>query len=136
MSSYISVELRQLVVARANHKCEYYLIREEDTFFGCEIDHIISIKHGGATVEENLAYACMICNRRKGSDLGSILRTTGELIRFFHPRTDKWEDHFELVGPVITTLTDIGEVTARFFEFNNKERTLEREELIASGRYP
>lgn len=136
MSGYIGAELRQLVADRASYRCEYCLIHREDTFFGCEVDHIISRKHGGATEEDNLAYACMICNRRKGSDLGSILRPTGELVRFFHPRKDKWENHFELAGPLIKSLTEIGEVTARIFEFNNEERLLERGELIALGRYP
>jgi hypothetical protein len=136
MNSYVNAELRRLVAARAGHKCEYCLMREEDTFFGCEVDHIISVKHGGATTEDNLAYACMICNRQKGSDLGSILRRTGELVRFFNPRTDRWEDHFELDGARLNPRTEIGDVTARIFEFNNEERILERQELIALGRYP
>ena len=38
MSSYIS----------AAFLCEYCLIHEDDTVFGCEVDHIISTKHGGA----------------------------------------------------------------------------------------
>ena len=136
MSSYISAELRRLVAARANYRCEYCLIHEEDTFFGCEIDHVISVKHGGETTEDNLAYACMICNRQKRSDLGSILWQTGALVRFFNPRTDRWEDHFELDGACLKPLMDIGEVTARIFEFNREERILEREELITLGRYP
>ena len=136
MSSYIGAELRRLVANRANHRCEYCLVHEEDTFFGCEIDHIISLKHGGETAEDNLAYACMICNRLKGSDLGSISPGTGELVRFFNPRIDRWEDHFELDAASIKPLTEIGEVTSRIFDFNNEERVLEREELLALGRYP
>ncbi|HEY0407407.1 MAG TPA: HNH endonuclease signature motif containing protein [Pyrinomonadaceae bacterium] len=136
MRSHLSAELRQLVAARARYRCEYCLIREEDTFFGCEVDHIISVKHGGATTEDNLAYACMICNRRKGSDLGSILPKTGELVRFFHPRRDIWKDHFEVVYVKIFTLTEIGEVTARIFEFNKEERILERAVLVDLKRYP
>ena len=135
MSSYIGAELRRLVAARANYRCEYCLIHEDDTFFGCEVDHIISRKHGGATTADNLAYACMICNRQKGSDLGSLAQRTGELVRFFNPRTDKWEDHFVLTGALFKPLTDIGEVTVRIFEFNLGERILEREELISLGRY-
>src|SRR5947209_20629554 len=108
MSSYIGAELRRLVAARANYRCEYCLIHEDDTFFGCEVDHIISRKHGCATTADNLAYACMICNRQKGSDLGSLAQRTGELVRFFNPRTDKWEDHFVLTGALIKPLTDIG----------------------------
>ncbi len=45
-----------------NVLCEYCLIHEDDTFFGCEVDHIISQKHGGPTEPENLAYACLPCN--------------------------------------------------------------------------
>jgi hypothetical protein len=57
MSSYVSAALRQLVAERAEYLCEYCLLYEEDTFFGCEVDHIISEKHGGPTVAENLVYA-------------------------------------------------------------------------------
>ena len=57
MSSYVSAALRQLVAERAEYLCEYYLLHEEDTFFGCEVGHIISEKHGGPTVAENLVYA-------------------------------------------------------------------------------
>jgi HNH endonuclease len=136
MSNLISEELRRLVASRAGYLCEYCLIHEEDTFFGCEIDHIASLKHGGLTEAENLAYACLICNRRKGSDLGSILEPGGALIRFFNPRSDTWKDHFQLDGPAIRPLTYIGQVTARILGFNTSERILERETLIAVGRYP
>ena len=78
----------------------------------------------------------MICNRQKGSDLGSIKWKTGELVRFFNPRVDSWDTHFALEGQHITPLTDIAEVTARLFEFNSEERILEREGLISLGRYP
>lgn len=136
MSVYVSAGLRRLVAERAGHRCEYCLISEEDTFFGCEVDHVVSTKHGGLTTEDNLAYACAVCNRRKGSDLGSLLRRTGELIRFFNPRADGWEAHFELSGARIEPRTDIGEVTSFLLAFNNEERILEREELISQGRYP
>jgi len=66
-----------LVVARADHLCEYCLIHEEDTFFGCEVDHIISEKHGGPTTADNLADACVFCNRAKGSDVASIVPGSG-----------------------------------------------------------
>jgi hypothetical protein len=78
----------------------------------------------------------MVCNRHKGSDLGSLLRRTGELIRFFNPRTDVWEDHFVLSGARIEPRTDVGEVTAAIFKLNDVERILERDELISQGRYP
>jgi hypothetical protein len=112
------------------------LIHEDDTFFGCHVDHVISVKHGGPTEPDNLAYACAFCNRQKGSDVGSILWRTGEFVRFFNPRTDRWSEHFRLNGAVIEPLTGIGEVTVRTLDFNNAERVLERQALIDRGRYP
>jgi 5-methylcytosine-specific restriction endonuclease McrA len=93
MSRYISLEIRQQVATRAGFLCEYCLIAEEDTFFGCEVDHIIGLKHGGSSALDNLAYACAFCNRHKGSDIGSISEP-GEFSRFFNPRTDRWAEHF------------------------------------------
>jgi len=136
VSNHISDDLRRLVAARAKYLCEYCLVHEEDTYFGCEVDHIISLKHGGPTTAENLAYACAFCNRQKGSDIGSILWQTGEFIRFFNPRTDRWADHFQLEGVVIRSLTGIGEVTARILGFNDSDRLLERQALADWGRYP
>ena len=31
-----------------------------------ELDHVVSLKHGGANTASNLAVACPACNRRKG----------------------------------------------------------------------
>jgi hypothetical protein len=134
--TYIPAELRRLVIRRADRRCEYCLIHEDDTFFGCEVDHVISEKHGGLTSGENLAYACLVCNRYKGSDLGSILEPSGDLIRFFNPRLDSWSEHFSLEGVVIKPLTAIGQVTERIFKLNEFERLIEREALRAVGRYP
>jgi hypothetical protein len=134
--TYISAELRRLVVVRAERLCEYCLIHEDDTFFGCEIDHIVSEKHGGLTVAENLAYACLACNRHKGTDLGSVWEPSDSLIRFFNPRLDVWSDHFALDGAVIRPITPVGSVTDRIFRMNEVERVLEREVLCALGRYP
>lgn len=136
--AYIGADLRRRVVARANRICEYCLIHEEDTFFGCEVDHVISQKHGGPTEEGNLALACLICNRNKGSDIASLSPRTGELVRLFNPRTDRWSEHFCIAqhGISIGALTPIGEATVRILGLNQSERLLERQALRAEGRYP
>jgi hypothetical protein len=135
MSRYIGPELRQQVATRADFLCEYCLIVEEDTFFGCQIEHVISLKHGGSSTPDNLAYACVFCNRHKGTDIGSISES-GEFSRFFNPRTDRWADHFQLVGIRIEPITTVGEVTARILQFNHSDQIFEREALNAVGRYP
>ncbi len=136
MSRYINESSRKFIRKRADYKCEYCLICEDDTFFSCQIDHVISIKHGGSNEHENLAYSCIYCNRNKGSDLGSILLPNKTLIRFFNPRMDNWSEHFYLDGAVIEPKTDIGKVTVKILELNNVERILERLELQEVGRYP
>lgn len=136
MNRYISEELRQLVIRRARFICEYCLIHENEAYIGCEVDHIISLKHGGATAADNLAHACLRCNRHKGSDIGSIHWPTGQFTRFFNPRPDRWSDHFQLHGAEILPLSAIGEVTARIFGFNTPKRIEEREALIEAGLYP
>jgi HNH endonuclease len=136
MTSYISSELRRRVADRAAYLCEYCLIHEDDTYWGCQVDHVIAEKHGGPTSEGNLAFACVFCNRLKGSDIGSLIWETGIFTRFFNPRLDHWGDHFTLHEFVIDPRTDIGRVTARIFDFNNPDRCLEREALHKVGRYP
>ena len=119
---YLSVELRKLVAERADFLCEYCLISAFDRLSGCQVDHIISVKYGGATLADNLCYACIFCNLQKGTDLGSINWETGEIVRFFNPRRDFWRNHFQFKESFIQPITDIGSVTARILDFNNKER--------------
>lgn len=134
--TYIAADLRRLVVARGDGVCEYCLIAEDDTFYGCEADHIISEKHGGSTEADNLANACVFCNQAKGSDVGSIHWESNAFVRFYNPRTDAWADHFALAEDRIEGLTPIGVVTARILGFNAAERALERKTLQDLGRYP
>jgi hypothetical protein len=133
--TFVSTELRKLVRERAKNLCEYCLIHEDDTHFGCQVDHIISEKHGGKTEAANLAYACTFCNQFKGSDIASLLES-GELLRLHNPRIDRWREHFRLEDNHILPVTDIGKVTVRLLRLNNSDRLFERQELKAAGRYP
>ncbi len=63
MPSDVLESLRQFVAKRANNYCEYCLLPQSIVLHKHEIDHIIPIQHGGKTSEENLALACMRCNR-------------------------------------------------------------------------
>jgi hypothetical protein len=99
-------------------------------------DHIIARKHRGETVEENLAWACYLCNRLKGSDIASVDVETGRIVRLFHPRKDRWETHFRLDGPRIVGLTSVGRVTEFLLQFNRRRTLGTRQALIDTGRYP
>jgi hypothetical protein len=131
----ISSQLRTEVARRARRQCEYCLILEDDGGFEHEVDHIVSRKHGGTSVSNNLAYACVICNRSKGSDVASIA-DTGEVVRLFNPRRDVWTDHFRFEGARIEAQTDIGAATMRVLQLNRSDRVAERKLLQSIGHYP
>lgn len=136
MSRYISLELRTRVVKRANFRCEYCRLPQHISRIPFQVDHIISIKHRGKTVFENLAYTCPRCNRLKGSDLTTILIDDDTPIRLFNPRKHNWHDHFEVIAGVIYGKTPIGEATAKLLDFNALERVMARQILIEAGLYP
>ncbi len=136
MSDRISSEVRQIVANRANNVCEYCLIAEEDAYFKHQVEHIISRKHGGSFELDNLALACVFCNRYKGSDIASLTPETGELVRFYNPRIDRWREHFRLNGVVIESLTEIGEAKVRILQMNHADQILERQVLSHRRRYP
>ena len=102
---------------------------------GCEVDHIISRKHGGLADVSNLALSCARCNRAKGSDVGSVSASTGAFVRLFNPRIDPWEEHFAFHEGRIAGLTEIGAVTATLLRMNEDERVIERRLLQLLGEY-
>src|SRR5260370_14763213 len=136
MNSDISAEIRYIVASRANHVCEYCLIAEQDAYFKFQVEHIISRKHGGLSEVDNLALACVFCNRYKGSDIASVIPGRNELVRFYNPRSDRWRNHFRFNGLIIEPLSEIAEATIRILQMNHDDHILERQILRKRGRYP
>jgi hypothetical protein len=136
VASDISDELRAEISQRAGQRCEYCLIHQDDAAFPHQVDHIVSRKHGGSSTRDNLAYACIICNRYKGSDVASIEPQSGDIVRLFDPRRDRWADHFRLDGARIEPVKKVGATTVRLLRMNVPERILERDLLQSLGRYP
>jgi HNH endonuclease len=90
----VNRELVRQVAERAGHRCEYCQLPEWALLLPFQIDHIIAEKHGGRTVEDNLALACPHCNRFKGPNIAGIEPETDEVVRLFNPRKDLWQEHF------------------------------------------
>jgi HNH endonuclease len=130
-------ELAAQVRRRAQNHCEYCLIPQATFRRPFHIEHILAKQHGGLTQLENLALACWQCNLKKGTNLTSIDPETGELTRLFHPRTDKWTDHFasrmldsRISCVQIVALTPIGRATVRLLDFNEELRQVLRYEIL------
>jgi len=126
VTSRVSAALRREVRQRAQGRCEYCLLAEEDAFFAHEPDHVVADKHGGANDATNLALSCLECNRHKGSDIASIDPDTGALVAHFQSAGD---------GRIVAR-TPTGRVTATLLRFNAPARVEVRRELAALDRWP
>ena len=131
--TYITAALRRLVYERAEGCCEYCLIPETAVFATHEIDHILAQKHGGKTEANNLALACALCNKYKGSDLASLDSETGRIVPLYHPRQDRWSNHFQLHGAQFVARTPVSRVTIRLLQCNHPDRVEERALLISAN---
>src|ERR1700677_2788705 len=127
--------LAALVRDRANYRCEYCALPDTCHPGTFELEHIIARQHSGPTTLNNLAYACLHCNRHKGPNLAGIDRLTSrtKLVRIFNPRRHKWATHFRWDGPYLTGRTPIGRVTIEILAMNDPVRVTLREELIEEG---
>ena len=136
MSANIPATLRRLVFERAAGRCEYCLLPQAVAAHRHEPDHVVPRQHDGQTKAGNLALACIRCNRYKGANVGSFDPETGGLVPLYNPRTETWQDHFRLDGPIIRPLTPQGRVTVKILRLNDAPRVEERKQLIAAGLYP
>jgi len=125
---------RLLVRDRANHCCEYcHLPQAAAPFLTFHIEHIEAQQHITDDSLDNLALACPDCNRRKGTNLVTLIPATRVLVRLFHPRRDIWNHHFEYRGAILIWLTQAGEATIRLLQINTVERIEMRAELQNCG---
>lgn len=136
MPEAISAALRRLVFERAQGRCEYCRLPQVAAGHKHEPDHIIPKQHDGETSADNLALACLRCNRHKGYNVGSFDPESGALVAFYNPRIHVWAEHFELDGPLIRPLTPHGRVTVKMLRLNDPARVEERQRLIAVKLYP
>jgi len=97
------------------------------------LEHIIARQHGGTNDDANLALACPECNFQKGANLTGIDPDTGAVTRLFHPRQDRWENHFFREGARIVGKTATGRTTVWLLEMNTGERLRWREMLAQLG---
>ena len=132
--SAIPVRLRRLVTSRAGNRCEYCGLRQEHApFTPFHIEHAIARQHGGGDDLSNLALACHHCNLHKGPNLTGIDPRTREVVPLFHPRKDRWKEHFELDSAEIRGLTTRGRATVQVLNMNSEDRLVLRMELRKRG---
>ena len=58
---------------------------------------------------------------------------TGDVVALFHPRRDRWAEHFLLHGMRIEGVTAVGRATVQVLAMNDARRLELRAELLALG---
>ena len=97
------------------------------------IEHIAAKQHGGSDDADNLALSCHRCNLHKGPNLTGIDPQTGQVASLFHPRRDRWPDHFAFEGVRINGISAVGRATVQVLNMNDARRLELRAEVLKHG---
>jgi hypothetical protein len=126
------------VARRALHRCEYCHAPELVFNLRFEVEHVIPVAQGGEDDEANLALACRSCNLHKGIDVSGVDPISGEVVRLFHPRLDRWSEHFQVdqVTGSIVGKTPLGRATVSCLSLNSASQLLARRQWIRLGVFP
>jgi hypothetical protein len=116
-------ETQKLVRRRAGNRCEYCRLHQDHSpLAALQIEHIIPKKHKGDDTRGNLALACIDCNQSKGANIAGIDPDTGQMSRLFHPRRDRWKEHFEFRGVLLIGKTAVGRTTVEVLRMNSDDQ--------------
>lgn len=126
-----------LVARRAGHRCEYCHAPEAIFNFSFEVEHAIPTSWQGADDQANLALACRACNIHKADHLTGADESTASQVRLFHPRHDRWEEHFDVDRETgdIHGRTPIGRATVARLRMNNLVQKEARKQWMRLGLF-
>ncbi len=126
---------RALVWQRAENRCEYCRVHQDDfDFFTFHVEHIVPRQHGGSDEPDNLCLACRECNSAKGTNLTGMLE--GKVVPLFHPRRQVCKRHFRWRGAVLVGKTRAEKVTVQVLRINDPARVTVRQNLCDEARFP
>ena len=124
------------VTLRARGRCEYCQLAQAGQEATFHIDHIVPLAAGGPTTVSNLALACVSCSLRKSARRSAVDPESQDEVPLFHPRDDRWSEHFRWELERVVPLTPIGRATVGALAMNRPIILAIRQEEIARGRHP
>ncbi len=85
------------------------------------IEHITPLVAGGVSAPDNLCLSCYRCNEFKGPRQQAVDPRDGRLVPLFHPRQQRWADHFAWAddGVTVEGLTPTGRATIVLLQLNS-----------------
>jgi hypothetical protein len=130
--------LREEVRSRARGCCEYCRSQERFATHAFSVEHILPLQAGGGDDQANLALACQGCNNHKYTKTESLDPATGTLVPLFHPRRQRWNEHFVWSYDFarILGLTPTGRATVETLRLNREGLVNLRAVLFELGEHP
>jgi hypothetical protein len=134
----ISRSQQEAVRRRAQGLCEYCHTAEQWQYVPFTVDHVVPVSQGGGGSLDNLALACVHCNRRKADRLQAVDPESDALVVLFHPRQHRWNEHFiwSADGLRIVGLSAIGRATIVALDLNRQRVVHIRAADVAVHRHP
>jgi hypothetical protein len=134
----ITGRVRQAVIRRAGECCEYCRSQARFSPDPFSIEHIIPRSAGGKDEIGNLALSCQGCNNRTFVSVDAIDPLSGERVPLYHPRQQRWSEHFAWREEfaLVLGLTATGRATVEKLQLNRECVVNLRRALRAYERHP
>lgn len=129
---------RAAVAARAGSCCEYCRSQERFAVQAFAVEHVEPASRGGTDALDNLAFACQGCNNHKYTHTTGTDPATGAEAPLFHPRRQRWRDHFAWAddGAEVLGVSPTGRATVATLRLNRPGVVNLRRVLAAAGLHP
>jgi hypothetical protein len=102
------------------------------------VEHIVPLTVGGASTLENLCLSCYRCNEFKGARQVAADPHEGSVVSLFHPRRERWAEHFAWEGDALTVRgrTPQGRATITLLRLNSEFLLQARRIWVMAGLHP
>lgn len=130
--------IRRIVRDRARNRCEYCRHSADFSSAPFVCDHVLPRIQGAGNSPDELAWCCPYCNGHKYSKTHARDPKTKRKATLFHPRRQKWADHFAWSDDFlqIIGLTQTGRATVEALRLNRPELIKLRGALLLISEHP
>lgn len=134
----VPADVKRAVSIRAHGCCEYCRTQERFAAEALSVEHVQPRNAGGRTTLPNLALSCQGCNNHKHTKTHAPDPVSGATVPLYHPRTQRWSDHFAWSPDYATAigLTPTGRATVAALKLNRDGLVNLRRVLAAAGEHP
>jgi hypothetical protein len=134
----VPAALKRLVGERARGFCEYCRSPASVSSQPFAVEHIVPKVRGGESTEDNLALSCQGCNNHKYDKIEGSDPAGGALALFYHPRKDRWRDHFAWSDDftLVVGVSPTGRATVAALRLNRESVVSLRRLLCEMGKHP